>query len=65
MKNGWVQFKSLDNLWAVNSIGRVHGRGPRLHGRDHVPHAHLRGGPRLLDAIGADVFRILGSGELV
>lgn len=25
LKNGWVQFESTDNLWAVNSIGHVTG----------------------------------------
>ena len=25
MKNGWVQFQSTDNLWAVNSMGHVQG----------------------------------------
>ena len=27
MKNGWVEFKSSDGLWAVNSMGRVQGEG--------------------------------------
>jgi hypothetical protein len=31
MKNGWVQFKSMDNLWGVNSMGHVQGEG-----RDYV-----------------------------
>lgn len=64
MKNGWVQFKSLDNLWAVNSIGHVVGEG-----RDYVAALMCRmptfdEGKALVDAIGADLFRILGAGEL-
>ncbi len=27
LKNGWVQFQSTDNLWAVNSMGGVEGEG--------------------------------------
>ena len=65
MKNGWVQFKSLDNLWAVNSIGRVLGEG-----RDYTAAIMCRRptfdeGRALVDAIGADLFRIMGTGELV
>lgn len=64
MKNGWVQFKSLDNLWAVNSIGRVTGEG-----RDYVAALMCRRptfdeGRALTDAIGADLFAVMGSGEL-
>ncbi len=64
MKNGWVQFKSLDNLWAVNSIGRVSGEG-----RDYVAALMSRrptfdDGRALVDAIGADLFAVMGSGEL-
>ena len=63
MKNGWVQFKSLDNLWGVNSMGHVQGRG-----RDYVAAIMTRmptfdEGSALVDAIGADLFRIL-EGEL-
>lgn len=63
MKNGWVQFKSLDNLWAVNSMGHVRGEG-----RDYVAAIMTRmptfdEGRALVDAIGADLFRIL-EGEL-
>lgn len=64
MKNGWVEFTSSDGLWAVNSLGRVHGQG-----RDYLACFMCRmpsfeAGRRLLDAIGADVFDILGSGTL-
>ena len=59
MKNGWVQFKSIDNLWGVNSMGHVAGRG-----RDYVAAIMTRmptfdEGRALVDAIGADLFRIL------
>ncbi|MFT3875488.1 MAG: serine hydrolase [Propioniciclava sp.] len=64
MKNGWVQFKSLDNLWAVNSIGRVSGEG-----RDYVAAIMCRmpsfdEGRALVDALGADLFAAMGSGTL-
>lgn len=64
MKNGWVQFKSLDNLWAVNSIGHVQGKG-----RDYTAAIMCRRptfdeGRALADAIGADLFRIMGTGKL-
>jgi len=64
LKNGWVQFQSTDNLWAVNSIGHVEGDG-----RDYLltimsrmPTFEL--GRQYCDAIGTSVFSILGSGEL-
>lgn len=64
MKNGWVQFKSTDNLWAVNSIGHVAGEG-----RDYVAAIMCRmptfeEGRALVDAIGADLFTAMGAGEL-
>ncbi|HRL79258.1 MAG TPA: serine hydrolase [Propioniciclava sp.] len=65
MKNGWVQFKSLDNLWAVNSIGRVQGEGRDYTAAFMCRRPTFEEGRDLVDAIGADVFRILGSGELV
>lgn len=64
MKNGWVQFQSTDNLWAVNSIGHVFGDG-----RDYlltimtrVPSFEV--GRSYCDALGQWVFNIMGSGEL-
>lgn len=59
MKNGWVQFKSIDDLWGVNSMGHVRGKG-----RDYVAAIMTRRptfdeGRALVDAIGADLFRIL------
>ena len=65
MKNGWVQFKSLDNLWAVNSIGHVQGQGRDYTAAFMCRRPTFEEGRDLVDAIGADVFRILGSGELV
>jgi len=64
MKNGWVQFQSTDNLWAVNSIGHVFGDG-----RDYLLTIMTRlptfeTGRAYCDAIGQSVFDILGSGEL-
>ena len=54
MKNGWVQFKSIDNLWGVNSMGYVQGKG-----RSYVAAIMSRmptfdEGRALVDAIGAD-----------
>lgn len=64
MKNGWVQFESTDGLWAVNSMGHVRGDG-----RDYLAALMCRvdsfeEGRRLLDAIGASLFAIMGSGTL-
>lgn len=64
LKNGWVQFQSTDNLWAVNSVGHVEGGG-----RDYVACFMCRvpsfdEGRALLDAIGASVWDALGAGPL-
>lgn len=64
LKNGWVQFKSTDNLWAVNSIGHVSGDG-----RDYLltmmgRYPSFDAGKAYCNAIGDWVFRILGSGKL-
>lgn len=64
MKNGWVQFQSTDNLWAVNSMGHVQGEG-----RDYILAMMCRmptfeAGKQLLNDIGGDVFAALGSGKL-
>lgn len=64
MKNGWVEFKSSDGLWAVNSMGHVSGDG-----RDYLAAMMCRvptfeTGRALLDAIGGDLFRVLGAGTL-
>lgn len=64
LKNGWVQFASTDNLWAVNSIGHVSGDG-----RDYLLTIMTRTttfdlGRAYCNAIGQWVFDILGTGEL-
>ena len=64
LKNGWVQFQSTDNLWAVNSIGHVSGDG-----RDYLLTIMSRTptfdlGRAYCNAVGDWVFRILGSGQL-
>ena len=64
LKNGWVQFASTDNLWAVNSIGHVSGDG-----RDYLLTIMTRTptfdlGRAYCNTIGQWVFDILGTGEL-
>ena len=64
LKNGWVQFQSTDNLWAVNSVGHVSGGG-----RDYLLTSMTRTptvdeGRAYCSAIGDWVFKILGTGEL-
>jgi hypothetical protein len=64
LKNGWVQFKSTDNLWAVNSMGSVvgDGRDYRLCVMSRVP--DFATGRDLTSMVGKWVFSILGSGQL-
>jgi hypothetical protein len=64
MKNGWVQFKSSDNLWAVNSMGQVEGesRNYRLCVMTRVPDFDT--GKAVTSEVGRWVFSILGSGTL-
>jgi hypothetical protein len=64
LKNGWVQFKSSDNLWAVNSMGSVTGDGRdyRLCVMTRV--ADFPTGRDLTSMVGKWVFSILGSGKL-
>ncbi len=64
LKNGWVQFKSTDNLWAVNSMGSVTGEGRdyRLCVMTRVP--DFATGRELTSAVGKWAFSILGSGKL-
>jgi hypothetical protein len=64
LKNGWVQFKSSDNLWAVNSMGSVvgDGRDYRLCVMTRV--ADFPTGRDLTSMVGKWVFSILGSGKL-
>lgn len=63
MKNGWVQFRSLDNLWAVNSMGHVEGRGRNYTAAIMCRMPSFDEGKALVDAIGADLFTAL-EGEL-
>lgn len=64
LKNGWVQFKSTDNLWAVNSMGTVKGddRDYRMAVMTRVP--DFATGRALTSEVGRQVFSILGSGPL-
>lgn len=64
LKNGWVQFKSTDNLWAVNSMGAVEGDGRnyRLCVMNRQPDFDT--GRAVTDEVGKWVFQILGSGTL-
>ncbi len=64
LKNGWVQFKSTDGLWAVNSMGTVKGDGRdyRLAVMTRVP--DFATGRELTSEVGRQVFSILGSGTL-
>jgi hypothetical protein len=64
LKNGWVQFKSSDNLWAVNSMGSVVGEGRdyRMCVMTRVP--DFTTGRDLTSMVGKWVFKILGSGKL-
>lgn len=64
LKNGWVQFQSTDNLWAVNSMGSVEGEGRnyRLAVMTRVP--DFPTGREITTEVGKWVFSILGSGTL-
>ncbi|MFT4109333.1 serine hydrolase [Propionicimonas sp.] len=64
LKNGWVQFKSTDGLWAVNSMGAVEGDGRhyRLCVMTRVPDFDT--GRAVTSEVGTWVFSILGSGTL-
>jgi hypothetical protein len=64
LKNGWVQFKSSDGLWAVNSMGEVSGdqRDYRVCVMTRV--ADFDTGKALTSTVGKWVFSILGSGKL-
>lgn len=64
LKNGWVQFKSTDNLWAVNSMGSVAGDGRDYRMCVMTRVADFPTGRELTSTVGKWVFSILGSGEL-
>jgi len=64
LKNGWVQFKSTDGLWAVNSMGTVKGEGRdyRMAVMTRVP--DFPTGRELTSEVGRQVFSVLGTGPL-
>ena len=64
LKNGWVQFKSSDNLWAVNSMGHVAGDGRDYRLAMMTRTADFDTGREICAEIGRQVFSILGSGPV-
>ena len=64
LKNGWVQFQSTDNLWAVNSMGAVEGEGRNYRLAVMTRVADFPTGREIVSEVGKWVFSILGSGEL-
>jgi len=64
LKNGWVQFKSTDNLWAVNSMGSVTGDGRDYRLCVMTRQPDFDTGRAVTNEVGKWVFSILGSGTL-
>jgi hypothetical protein len=64
LKNGWVQFQSTDNLWAVNSMGGVEGDGRKYRLAVMTRVADFATGREVTSEVGKWVFSILGSGTL-
>ncbi len=64
LKNGWVQFKSTDNLWAVNSMGAVNGDGRDYRLCVMTRDVDFPTGRELTSTVGKWVFSILGSGQV-
>lgn len=64
LKNGWVQFKSTDNLWAVNSLGSVVGEGRDYRMCVMTRVADFPTGRELTSTVGKWVFDILGTGPI-
>ncbi|MCE1174504.1 MAG: class A beta-lactamase-related serine hydrolase [Propionibacteriales bacterium] len=65
LKNGWVQFKSSDNLWAVNSMGQVDRKTTGLYQAcvmTRVP--DFPTGRELTSTVGTWIFRVLNSAPL-
>ncbi len=65
LKNGWVQFKSTDNLWAVNSMGQVDLKGAGLYQAcvmTRVP--DFATGRELTSTVGKWAFNILSAAPL-
>ncbi|PFG15910.1 beta-lactamase class A [Propionicimonas paludicola] len=61
LKNGWVQFKSSDGLWAVNSIGTVSGDGRDYRLAVMTRDTDFDTGRELTSMVGKWVFAIEGS----
>jgi hypothetical protein len=64
LKNGWVQFQSTDNLWAVNSMGGVEGEGRSYFACVMTRTADFATGREITTEVGKWLFSILGSGPL-
>ncbi len=64
LKNGWVQFTSTDNLWAVNSMGTVEGDARRYRLAVMTREPDFDTGREITSEVGKWVFAILGSGTL-
>lgn len=64
MKDGWVQFTSTDGLWAVNSMGHVEGEGRNYLAAMMCRMPTFAQGRTLLNNIGQDIFRVLGTGTI-
>lgn len=64
LKNGWVQFKSTDGLWAVNSMGSVSGDGRDYRLCVMTRQPDFDTGRAVTNEVGKWVFEILGSGTL-
>jgi hypothetical protein len=61
LKNGWVQFKSSDGLWAVNSIGTVKGDGRNYRLAVMTRDSDFDTGRELTSTVGKWVFAIQGT----
>lgn len=61
LKNGWVQFKSSDGLWAVNSIGTVTGDGRDYRLAVMTRDPDFDTGRELTSMVGKWVFAIQGA----
>ncbi len=64
LKNGWVQFQSTDNLWAVNSMGGVEGEGRTYFACVMTRTPDFATGREITSEVGKWLFSILGSGTL-
>jgi hypothetical protein len=64
LKNGWVQFQSTDNLWAVNSMGGVEGEGRAYFACVMTRVPDFATGREITSEVGKWIFSILGSGKL-